>query len=57
MPRTARAIEAGLIYHVRNRGNGRQMLFRKPEDFNAFERILGQGLQRVSLPAAGLGGG
>ena len=31
MPRTARAIEAGLIYHVLNRGNGRLRLFHKYE--------------------------
>jgi putative transposase len=49
MPRTARAIEAGLIYHVLNRGNGRQMLFRKPEDFDAFERILAEGLSRYPV--------
>jgi putative transposase len=49
MPRTPRAIEAGLIYHVLNRGNGRQMLFRKPEDFEAFERVLAEGLSRYPV--------
>ncbi len=39
MPRTARAIEAGLVYHVLNRGNGRMRLFHKDQDFAAFERI------------------
>lgn len=46
MPRSTRAIEAGVIYHVLNRGNGRMMLFHKDEDFLAFEKVLGQGLQR-----------
>ncbi|MCI0334692.1 MAG: transposase [Planctomycetes bacterium] len=49
MPRTARAIEAGLIYHVLNRGNGRMRLFHKPEDYLAFERVLGEGLQRYPV--------
>jgi hypothetical protein len=52
MPRTARAIEAGLIYHVLNRGNGRMRLFHKPEDYAAFERVLAEGLQRYPLFSA-----
>lgn len=46
MPRNARAIEAGLIYHVLNRGNGQMRLFHKPEDYAAFERVLAEGLAR-----------
>ncbi|MCH7814103.1 MAG: hypothetical protein IID40_08795 [Planctomycetes bacterium] len=49
MPRTARAIEAGLVYHVLNRGNGRMRLFHKDEDFAAYERVLGQESLEVSL--------
>ena len=49
MPRTARAIEAGLIYHVLNRGNGRMRLFHKPEDYQAFERVLTEGLARYPV--------
>jgi putative transposase len=49
MPRTARAIEAGLVYHVLNRGNGRMQLFHKDADFAAFERVLGEGLQRYPV--------
>jgi putative transposase len=49
MPRTARAAEAGLIYHVLNRGNGRQTLFRTPADFDAFERVLAEGLERYPV--------
>lgn len=36
MPRTARAVEAGTIYHVLNRGNGRMRLFYKAADYAAF---------------------
>jgi putative transposase len=46
MPRTKRADEAGGIYHALNRGNGRQEIFRKPEDYDAFERTLAEGLDR-----------
>ena len=49
MPRTARAIEAGLIYHVLNRGNARMRLFHKPEDYQAFERVLAEGLERYPI--------
>jgi putative transposase len=49
MPRTGRAIEAGLIYHVLNRGNGRMRLFHKPGDFAAFERLLAEGLERYPV--------
>ena len=46
MPRTARAIEGGLIYHVMNRGNGRMRLFHKPADYDAFERVLAAALEK-----------
>ena len=49
MPRTARAIEAGLVYHVLNRGNGRMRLFHTDEDFAAFEGVLGEGLERYPV--------
>lgn len=49
MPRTARAVEAGLVYHVLNRGNGRLRLFRKDADFEAFERVLAEGLERYPV--------
>src|SRR3974390_1697529 len=49
MPRTARATEAGMVYHVLNRGNGRMRIFHKPEDFAAFERGPAEGLRRYPL--------
>src|SRR4051794_21209388 len=49
MPRSARAVEAGLTYHVLNRGNGRLHLFRKAEDFEAFGRVLAEGLARYPV--------
>jgi len=47
MPRTARAIQAGLVYHVLNRGNGRMRLFHKDADFEAFERRTDEALGRL----------
>ena len=49
MPRSARAIEAGLIYHVLNRGNGRMRLFHKDADFAAFEAVLAEALARYPV--------
>ena len=46
MPRTARAIEAGGYYHVLNRGNGRMNLFGKDADYDAFVRLLAEGIER-----------
>ena len=49
MPRTARAVEPGTIYHVLNRGNGRMKLFHKPGDFDAFVKVLSEGLERYPV--------
>lgn len=49
MPRPPRADEAGAIYHALNRGNLRADIFKKPEDFAAFEQILHEGLQRFDV--------
>jgi putative transposase len=49
MPRPKRADEAGAIYHALNRGNARSAIFRKPEDYEAFERILAEGLERYPV--------
>ena len=45
MPRPPRADEAGGVYHALNRGNSHAEIFHKDADFEAFERILGEGLQ------------
>jgi len=49
MPRSSRADEAGGLYHALNRGNARAKIFRKDADFEAFERILGEGLERYDV--------
>lgn len=40
MPRIARGSGEGLTYHVINRGNGRQKVFHKDRDFQAFIELL-----------------
>jgi len=49
MPRQKRLDAAGEIYHALNRGNSRQRIFHKDEDYEAFERVLGEALQRYSV--------
>ncbi len=49
MPRPPRADEAGAIYHALNRGNARQAIFRKDEDYEAFERVVGEGMERYAV--------
>jgi putative transposase len=38
-----------MVYHVLNRGNGRMQLFHKGEDFQAFEQVLAEGLERYPV--------
>jgi putative transposase len=42
MPRVGRHAPAGVIFHVLNRGNGRQKLFHKPADYDAFVKLVAQ---------------
>ena len=50
MGRPKRAADVGLIYHVLNRGNARLPIFGKDGDYEAFERILGQAVERTGTP-------
>ncbi len=49
MPRRARAILGGYVYHVLNRTNGRLRLFKKDADFAAFEQVPAEAHERVPL--------
>ena len=40
MPRPLRPIADGLIYHVSNRGNNRQMVFDSDGDYAAFLKAI-----------------
>ena len=49
MPRPKRSDVAGCIYHALNRGNARSDIFLKDGDYEAFERILAEGLERYDV--------
>jgi putative transposase len=53
MPRRARSIAGGLVYHVLNRANGRATLFRKPADYDAFLQVLAEAHRRLPLRILG----
>jgi len=44
MPRHRRCAPGGLVYHALNRGVGRQTLFQKKGDYQAFEQVLAEAL-------------
>jgi putative transposase len=46
MGRPLRAVQGGWVYHVLNRANAGLPIFRQPEDYEAFERILEEGVER-----------
>jgi putative transposase len=46
--RPKRADEAAGVYHALNRGNARSAILHKPEDYEAFEQILAEGLTRFA---------
>ena len=49
MPRQKRVDAAGSIYHALNRGNRRQTIFHKDEDYEAFLRVLEEGLAKYPV--------
>ena len=49
MPRALRSDVAGQIYHALNRGNARNNIFFKDGDFEAFERVIKQGLEKYPV--------
>jgi putative transposase len=53
MPRQARHAPGGLIYHVLNRGVGRQILFRHDDDYAAFVRVLAEVLAAQPMRVLG----
>jgi putative transposase len=38
-----------MVYHVLNRANGRQTIFRQEADYEAFEQVLAEAGQRVDM--------
>ncbi|MCI0492655.1 MAG: transposase [Planctomycetes bacterium] len=50
MPRRRRVCPAGECFHVLNRAVARLPLFEKPADFDAFERVMAEAMEREPLP-------
>ena len=49
MPRIARGVADGGYFHVLNRGNHRQMLFRQPQEFALFLDLLAQSVMKFGV--------
>ena len=49
MPRIARGLVDGFTYHVLNRGNGKQEVFHKAKDYEAFLDLLKEAKTRYSV--------
>jgi putative transposase len=49
MARPLRAADGGYVYHALNRSSGRVTLFDKDADFEAFERVLQQAVERTRM--------
>ena len=50
MPRTKRVCPAGEVFHVLNRSVARLTIFEKPEDYDAFMRVVVETWQQIPLP-------
>ena len=50
MPRRPCICPGGLCFHVRNRAVARLPLFEKPDDYEAFERVLFEAHQQFPRP-------
>ena len=49
MGRPLRSAAGGVIYHVLNRANARALIYEKPADFEAFERVLAEAHARLAM--------
>jgi putative transposase len=49
MGRPLRAAAGGIIYHVLNRANGRQVMFDSPQDYLTWEKVLLEAQEHVSV--------
>lgn len=53
MPRAPRISLAGLVYHIINRGNNRQAVFKEEEDFAAYLKTIGRFKEKYSFKVYG----
>ena len=53
MPRIERGLADNIVYHVINRGNGRQEVFHKDRDYEAFMKLIKEAKERYSVKLFG----
>jgi len=53
MPRIVRGLADNIIYHVINRGNGRQEVFHKDKDYEAFMKLIKEAKERYPVKLFG----
>lgn len=53
MPRRARGLADGYVYHILNRGNNKQQIFHKSGDYDSFIRLIGHAKKRHMLKIFG----
>jgi putative transposase len=53
MPRSKRIAKGNIVYHVINRANGRLKIFKKPDDFIAFEQVLAEAVEQFPMRLCG----
>ena len=53
MPRIVRGLADNIIYHVINRGNGRQEVFHKDKDYEAFIKLMAEAKERYPVKLYG----
>ncbi len=53
MSRAKRVTLGGYVYHVLNRANGRLRIFRKDDDFLAFEQIMAEAIEQFDMRLCG----
>ena len=49
MPRIERVDDGGLVYHIINRANARAKIFNTDDDYQLFEAILEEGVERTGM--------
>ena len=49
MPRITRGIADSFVYHILNRGNGKQKVFHKDKDYEAFIHLMKEAKERYSV--------
>ncbi len=53
MPRIIRGLGDGFVYHIINRGNGRQEVFHKEKDYEAFMTLMKEAKERYPVKLYG----